>query len=386
MTPAARVAAAIAVLDEVQSGAAAEQALTRWARASRFAGSKDRAAVRDHVFDVLRIFRMAAHLGGGSNGRALMIGLLRHQGHDPAEFFTGIGHAPEALNAVELSFKAPQAPLAVQWNLPDWAVQVLQSDLCATAEETAMALQARAPVCLRINQQKTDRGKVFTELYKDGIEVTPNLLSQLALTVTGGARRIRQTAAFLEGRVELQDASSIAVTDLIPNGAHCLDICAGGGGKSLALAAQGGRDVYAYDIDPSRMNDLPARAKRAGAHIKRIASQDLARNAPYDIVLCDAPCSGSGAWRRAPQGKWTLTPERLLELTAIQDEILANAAALLAPSGTLVYATCSVFRAENEDRIERFLNQHKNWKCALSKRFDITTNGDGFFTAHLTLE
>jgi 16S rRNA (cytosine967-C5)-methyltransferase len=133
------------------------------------------------------------------------------------------------------------------------------------------------------------------------------------------------------------------------------------------------------------MSDLPARARRAGTPITLVeTAEDLARLAPFDLVLCDAPCSGSGAWRRAPQGKWLLTPDRLAQLCEMQDGILDEAARRVARDEWLVYATCSVLRCENEDRVNAFLARHPDWTCEGQKRFDISRAGDGFFTARLT--
>ncbi len=157
-----------------------------------------------------------------------------------------------------------------------------------------------------------------------------------------------------------------------------------GGGKSLAIAAQKGREVYAHDVDPNRMKDLPARATRAGSVIKQLASSQLAHAAPFDLVLCDAPCSGSGAWRRSPDAKWAFTEERLTCLIRTQSEILSEASQLIKPDGLLVYATCSVLRAENEERVETFLKENTGWKCVFQRRFNVNSLGDGFYTAHLT--
>ena len=134
------------------------------------------------------------------------------------------------------------------------------------------------------------------------------------------------------------------------------------------------------------MSDLPPRADRAGVAISLVNTDEAAAGAPYDIVLCDAPCSGSGAWRRAAEGKWTLTPERLTELTAIQDQILDTAAGLTARDGVLAYATCSLFREENEARVEAFLARNPEWKVARMDRYDVTPDGDGFFSTQLTRE
>lgn len=382
MTPGARVAAAIEVIDAMAGGLAAEQALTRWARASRFAGSKDRAAVRDHVFDLLRRRRSAAHRGGGESGRALMIGLLRDLGEEPESLFTGEGHAPAPLSAAEASEPAPPEAQGLRWNLPDWLLPEFEASLGEGAEAAALALQARAPVFLRVHLGKGSRAAARERLAAEGIETRENDLSESALTVTEGARRIRNSQAFAEGYVELQDAASQAVTDLLPPVVRALDYCAGGGGKALAMAARGAT-VLAHDADPGRMVDLPARAARAGTPIPTLTTAELPQAAPFELVLCDAPCSGSGAWRRAPEGKWRLTPEGLAALCDTQDAILDQAAALVAPGGTLAYATCSLLRCENEDRVAAFLARQEGWEATLTRRFDVSEAGDGFFTAQL---
>ncbi|MFD2739276.1 RsmB/NOP family class I SAM-dependent RNA methyltransferase [Sulfitobacter aestuarii] len=384
MTPGARVAAAIGILDQIGEGLAGEQALTRWARGSRFAGSKDRAAVRDHVFDVLRCRRSAAHFGRGEDGRALMIGMLRQSGADLPGLFNGVGHSADPLSEAELNPPGPIEDLATAWNLPDWLVPLFQQSLGEAAEPTALALQERAPITLRVNTAKTDIASSMRRLSEEGITTVENPLCASALNVTGGARKIRNSASFRDGEIEFQDAASQAVVAAIPTTGKVLDYCAGGGGKALALATQGQNRVSAHDIDPRRMSDLPARAERAAVRIRLIATDALRAHAPFDIVLCDAPCSGSGAWRRSPEGKWSLTATRLQQLTEIQDEILDRAAPLLARGGVLVYATCSVLRIENEDRVTAFLQRHPDWICSYSRRFAVDNDGDGFFTAHLT--
>lgn len=383
MTPGARVAAAIEVLHDMSDGLAAEQALTRWARRSRFAGSKDRAAIRDHVFDVLRCKRTAAHYGSGGTPRALMIGILRQQGADLDALFSAVGHAPQPITEAEAKVPMPPEDEATLWNLPDWLIPLFKEALGDDAGATALALQERAPVFLRVNIAKSDRAAAIKHLAGEGITAEANPLCDTVLTVTDGTRRIRNSKAYAEGLVELQDGASQAVVAALPAGAKLLDYCAGGGGKALAVAAQPDRSVYAHDIDPRRMADLTGRAERAGAQVTQLTTEALQAAAPFDVVLCDAPCSGSGAWRRAAEGKWTLTAARLAELTVIQDSILDSAAALLDENGTLAYATCSVLTAENENRVAAFLERHPGWSCSLQQRYAVGPTGDGFFAAHL---
>lgn len=384
MTPAARVAAAIEILDMIGDGLPAEQVLTRWGRGNRFAGSKDRAAIRDHVFDVLRVRRSAAWLGNAATGRGLMIGLLRLQGIDPATLFTGEGHAPAPLMDHEMQLPEGEMPDADAWNLPDWLTERFAEGLGDAAAETAQKLQGRAPVTLRVNVAKTNTSDAILMLKEAGVEVVENPLSATALTVVEGSRRIRNAPAYMDGFVELQDASSQAVVDALPQAGRVLDYCAGGGGKALAIAARGADAVFAHDIDVGRMRDLPLRAARAEAEITQLEGSDLATFGPYDLVLVDAPCSGSGSWRRAPEAKWRLTSEQLAQTADLQDSILDAAAALVAEGGTLVYATCSILPDENQQRVAAFLARNNGWVCTWEKTFEVSDLGDGFYSAHLT--
>ncbi|MBZ8119485.1 RsmB/NOP family class I SAM-dependent RNA methyltransferase [Roseovarius sp. LXJ103] len=384
MTPGARVAAAAEILDRITEGTPAEKALTGWARGARYAGSKDRAAVRDHVFDVLRCWRSYAALGGGETGRARMIGALREAGADLSEIYTGIGHAPEALSLQESTTGEPPVGFAA-WDLPDWIGELVQEDLGAEAESYAMALRARAPVMLRVNTARCTPEEAMAALAKDTISMAPHPIAKSSLKVIEGARKVALSDAFGNGLVELQDGSSQAAMETVPltPGTRVLDYCAGGGGKALALAARGA-SVVAWDIAAERMRDLPARAARAGVQIPVLEVPE--QGAPYDIVLCDAPCSGSGTWRRAPEAKWRLTPERLETLMALQDEVLRNAAPLVALGGRLVYATCSVFECENMQRIEAFISATPGWQLETQEIWPVSDGGDGFFVAHLLRE
>lgn len=383
MTPGARVAAAIEILDLIDEGQAVERALTSWARRSRFAGSKDRAAVRDHVFSVVRNLRSDAVRGGADTSRARMIGRLRDQGDNLDELFHGDGHAPDPLTDEERGVVAQPVAETDVWDLPDWLITEFKASLGARAADVALLLKSRAPVTLRVNIAKTTVAKATSALAGDGVEVSTNSVADTALTITEGARKLRNSEAYQEGMVELQDASSQAVIRALPAGKKVLDYCAGGGGKALAMAAQG-CDVTAHDVDFDRMRDLPDRARRADAHIRLLATDMIAPEAPFDVVLVDAPCSGSGAWRRSPEAKWNLSADRLTELTVLQDRILDEVHGFVGRSGTLVFATCSVLNAENEDRVAAFLERHSGWECTQQNRIDVSAEGDGFFHAHLT--
>lgn len=384
MTPAARLAAAIAILDQLRDGTPAERALTNWGRASRFAGSGDRAAVRDHVFDVLRCRGSFAALGGGESGRALALGLARAQGLDLASLFTGAGHAPAPLTeeeAARLAQPVPDAGALADLDWPDWLRPQLRADLGADYGAVSAQMRARAPVFLRVNLARGDRAAAQAALAAEGVATRPHPLAETALEVIEGARRIQASAAYREGLVELQDAASQAAIALVPvaAGMRVLDFCAGGGGKALALAARApAARIEAHDVDPGRMRDIPVRAARAGARISTVAPGRLGRE--YDLVLVDAPCSGSGTWRRTPEAKWRLTPERLEALCTLQVQILREAAARVAPGGRLLYMTCSLLSVENTAQAAAFARE-TGWHMDDERRFTPLDGGDGFFAA-----
>lgn len=383
MTPQARLSAAIDVLDRILAGAAAEQALTNWGRASRFAGSGDRAALRDLVFDALRCKRSFAALGGAQTGRGLVLGGLRDRGLDPAEWFTGLGHAPGVLTDADAGSEASGN---VALDCPDWLAAPLQTALGDDFAAVMQALRHRAPVFLRVNLAKTTVAQAVGALAAEGIACQLSPLAKTALEVVENARKIQASQAYLTGLVELQDAASQAVIEALPlaDGQRVLDYCSGGGGKALAMAAQARITLLAHDVDPRRMRDIPARAARAGVTIT--ITETAAIETSYDVILTDVPCSGSGSWRRDPQGKWALTEPRLATLCQIQAKILDSAARLLAAGGTLAYATCSMLNAENEDQIAQFLSRHSGWSNPVQRRFSPLQGADGFFVALLTRE
>lgn len=380
MTPAARHQAAIEVLDTILAGKPVEPALTNWGRAHRFAGSGDRHAIRDLVFAALRCKRSFAALGGGMTGRGLILGGLRAAGHDPSQIFLGPPHAPAPLGPLDEG-RAPEGAEAL--DIPDWLLPRLQAALGPDCAPALLALRQRAPVFLRVNQARITRDKAQARLAAEGIATTPHPLAAHALQVTEGERKIQTSASYLEGLVELQDASSQAVVEALTlrPGQRVLDYCAGGGGKTLALAARG-LAPDAHDAAPSRMRDLPARAARAKAKVRIV--ENPSATGPYELILIDAPCSGSGSWRRDPQGKWALTEARLAELTAIQSSILDRCVGLLAAQGTLAYATCSLLAEENEAQVAAFLTRHPAFRLTAQHRFSPLQGGDGFFLATLT--
>lgn len=378
MTPGARLSAAIAVLDRVLAGEPAEKALTNWGRASRFAGSGDRAAVRDLVFDALRRRGSAAAMGGGLTGRGLVLGLMREAGQE--ELFSGEGHAPAPPGPQE----AGRAPATDErLDLPGWLVPELRDSLGPDFAPVAEALRSRAPVFLRVNLGKTDVPGAVAALAGEGIAAEPHPLAATALEVVENARRVQASSAYLSGVVELQDASSQAVVAALPliDGMTVLDHCAGGGGKTLAMAARAKLRLFAHDAIPRRMADLPERAKRAGVKATLTDAPEAA--APYDLVLVDAPCSGSGSWRRDPEGKWRLTPEALASIEETQGSILDRVAPMLRRGGVLAYATCSLLKRENGDQSRAFLARHHGWSLQSELHLTPLQGGDGFYLAIL---
>lgn len=384
MTPGARISAAIQILDRILAGEAAEPGLLRWSRGSRFAGSGDRAAVRDLVFGALRRRETLAALGGARTGRGLMIGWLRHQGQDPAALFTGQGHAPAPLTGAETDLPAADPPPLA--DLPDWLRPAWRASLGDLAQPVAEAMGDRAPVWLRTNLARTSREDAAAALARDGIEAQPAPASPTALQVVSGERRLSQSAAYRDGLVELQDLSPQLACEALPlaRGARVLDYCAGGGGKVLALAARQPDALYfAHDAAPARMADLPARATRAGAKIT-VLPKPAGR---FDLVVADVPCSGSGTWRRTADARWRLSAGDLDRLVRLQADILGRVAGLVAPGGVLAYMTCSVLESENDFQINAFCNKHTAFSQVFSHRWTpLDHGGDGFFLALLRQE
>ena len=308
-----------------------------------------------------------------------MLGSLRGQGIDPDEIFTGEGHAPARLTEAERVAGVPDGTAAR--DLPDWLWPQFEASLGPTAEAAAAALRLRAPIMLRVNARRATREAALARLAAEGVVAQPVDIAKTALQVMDGERKITSSQCYVEGWIELQDGSSQAAMEAleVPEGARVLDYCAGGGGKALALAARVDGAFFAHDVAPQRMRDLPLRAARAGAEVCLVTQPE----GLFDVVLCDAPCSGSGTWRRSPEAKWALTPARLTELTEIQRQILSEAASLIASGGLLAYATCSVLKEENQEVINRFLSDNPEWLLRDSRHWPISETGDGFYLAQL---
>jgi 16S rRNA (cytosine967-C5)-methyltransferase len=330
-------------------GPPADALVQRYFKSRRYAGSKDRRAVRELVFRAIR--RCGER---PESGRSAMLGLADDD-DDVAGQFDGSPHGPAPREPAEVAAPASYVPAWVQPILLD----------LVTANEWP-ALLERAPLDLRVNAARTTREAMLRSF--DGAE--PTRLSPWGLRLAADTK-VDDHPAFADGLVEVQDEGSqlIALACRPEGGMGILDLCAGAGGKSLALASAAPKaEIIASDTNRTRLAQLPTRAERAGTAIAvrlldggREATQLADLEGQCDVVLIDAPCSGSGTWRRNPEGRWRLTPERLDRLVKLQRRLLDIAVPLVKPGGALVYATCSIIRAEGADQARNFLGRHSSW-------------------------
>jgi 16S rRNA (cytosine967-C5)-methyltransferase len=385
MTPAARLQAAIEILGQ-DTSQPLERQLKAWFRARRFAGSSDRRAIAERLYAIYRQRAHFAHRMESDAPRALAIASLLAEGEDPVGYFTG-GYGPEPLTEAERAQIAapPKSPTPhMEGEYPNWLEGELRRAFGPRLPEEMAAFQQRAPVDVRVNSLKAARDDVLARLREDGIEAVA--LPDLPLAIRCPPNSpLTAHPLFVEGAFEIQDAAAQAAVlfcEAKP-GMRVLDLAAGAGGKALALAAamENKGEVIACDVRTEALTELERRARRAGAHIIRSQLLGTPPEGPFDLVLVDAPCSGSGTWRRQPELKWRLTPERLAERIALQDQLLDQAAGR---GERLVYATCSILPCENEDRTAAFLARHpyftrKRDYCASPAR----SGTDGFYAALL---
>lgn len=354
MTPQARVQAAIELLDEIivaarEGGAAADTLIARYFKTRRYAGSKDRRAVRDHVYAAIR--RSGDR---PTSGRAAMIGLARDD-TELVGLFDGAPHGPAPITADEAATSANP--------VPSW----LGASISALGDNEATALLERAPLDLRVNRLKATREAVLAEIP----EASAMAHSRDGIRLPEGFP-VESHPHWLDGSIEIQDEGSQLIAEVcgaVP-GMTIVDLCAGAGGKTLALAADMGGEgrLIACDTVKSRLDRLPPRAARAGATGIELRLLDGGREqekladlaGQADIVLVDAPCSGTGTWRRNPEARWRLTSERLTALNALQARIIDLAVPLLRPGGVLVYAVCSVLDSEGKDQVAALLKRHSS--------------------------
>ncbi len=382
MTPAARLAAAIEVLDAIAlRRTPADVELKAWAKTRRFAGSGDRRAIAERVYAVLRARARLSWRMGADDGRALVLGsLVELDGLSPPDIdglFGGEGHAPPPVTDAERErFTAvlDTPPDEIAAGVPAFVGLALTAQFGADAAAEAQALIGdRAPVDLRVNTLRGDVAAAMRLLAVDGIkpEATPFAALGLRLPPARYAD-VQDTRAFKTGWVEVQDEASQIAASLsgAAPGMTVIDWCAGGGGKTLALAAMmaGEGTLLALDVDAKRLAALAPRLDRAGAfaNIRQLKRDYLDSGTPgevphADLVFVDAPCSGSGTWRRHPEAAWRLTPEAVTRLAALQLRILTAAANRVKRGGRLAYATCSVLHEENGAVADLFLSRHPDF-------------------------
>jgi 16S rRNA (cytosine967-C5)-methyltransferase len=382
MIPAARVAAAIEILADIeQRRRPAADCVKDWGIAHRFAGSGDRSAIASLIYDALRRKASSAWIMGEEGARAIMIGALKQsRGLSRAEIarlFNGEGHAPALLSAQEeerLDHGAlDDAPTHVRGDYPEWLSAAFEASFGEGAANEGRALAERAPVDLRVNALKADRDKALALLSHLSPIATPfsSFGLRIAITPEGRGPALAAEPAYAKGLIEVQDEGSqlAALLSGAKPGAQVLDLCAGAGGKSLALAAMMNNQgqIYATDSDGRRLMPIFDRLERAGVRNVQVrapkGTQDILSDltARCDLVFVDAPCSGSGAWRRNPDAKWRMRPGALEQRMKDQSQTLREAAKFVKPGGRLVYVTCSVLRAENEDQIDAFLHAHSDF-------------------------
>lgn len=385
MTPAARLAAAAAVLDSIAQGRQpAEAVLKAWGQQNRFAGSKDRRAVADRVYRVLRArARLSWIMGGREDGRALVIGSLAALDGLALEeieaLHTGEGYGPRPLSKQErlrIMAGGGELPGWVAAGLPGFVVEDFRATFGERwAEEARELMQPRAPIDLRVNTARTTLEAVEAELVAAGLTSTRAPHSPVGLRLPSEPPpNIQALDAFRQGRVEIQDEGSQIVCALAgaAPGMTVVDYCAGGGGKTLGLgqAMAGEGRLIASDVLQKRLDNIRPRLARAGleAELRLIGPngggmEDL--NDRADLVFVDAPCSGSGIWRRHPEDAWRLTPEEVERLHALQVRILGQAAKLVKPGGRLAYVTCSMLSRENEATADVFEAAHPGFKAVI---------------------
>lgn len=387
MTPSARLAAAIELLEamEAESGRPADMVASSFLKARRYIGSKDRKAISERVWGILRRrarldwWLARTDLAAWPRNR-LLADLALHDRLTPeqvAALFAGEGYGTGKLSPDEWALLQGltgrdlfhhDMPAWVRGEYPDWLEPALAAAFGLRLAIEMGALRDEAPVDLRVNSLAVDRDGALARLAADGLAATPTPLSPVGLRLPARTQLATQTA-FREGLVEVQDEGSQLVSllaDARPGQAVC-DYCAGAGGKTLALAAAMGNKgrLLALDVSAPRSERAAERLRRAGIHnvTRRLLGPAndrwLRRQAAgFDRVLVDAPCSGSGTWRRNPDAKWRLTADRIDEMTALQADILDRAARLVKPGGRLIYVTCSLLQVENETQVAAFLDRH----------------------------
>lgn len=376
-----RLRAAIEVLEEMAAHKRpASESLKDWGLKHRFAGAGDRAAIGNLVYDALRRRTWHSYLMGADTPRAIVLSVaVREWGEDPAQLaaaFTIDKFGPDPLNDDEIASlnraQGTDAPDEARAGVPEWTLEKFKAAFGQDWIEEATAMGERPSLDLRVNKLRGSPERAIKSLARFKPEMAPYLSH--AIRLLAGPRDARTPnvsadEAYLKGWVEIQDLGSQIVSALVgaSAGAQILDFCAGGGGKTLAMAADMDNkgQIFAYDADRSRLAPIYDRLKRAGARNVQVrppkedALSDL--EGRMDKVVVDAPCTGSGTWRRRPDAKWRLTPDQLEARCLEQAEILRAAANHVKPGGELIYITCSLFPEENEQQVRRFLAEDSSF-------------------------
>jgi 16S rRNA (cytosine967-C5)-methyltransferase len=388
MTPSARLSAAIEVFAEIEARQRpATDALKDWGLSHRFAGSSDRAAIAGLVYDALRRKSSSAWLMGETSPRAAVLGMLRRErGLDDAAiaaFCNGACYAPAPLSETETTALAAGslagAPAHIEGDYPEWLDAHLARVFGEERAAEGAALASRAPLDLRVNTLAAERDDALAKL--EHLKAEPTRWSPIGMRIRLAAEAkspaIHAEPIFLKGRIEIQDEGSqlAALLARAKPGEHVIDLCAGAGGKTLALAAamENRGQIYATDLDKRRLAPIHVRLARAGARNVQVRTPGGARakigadngdgvladlNGRADLVMIDAPCTGTGAWRRNPDAKWRVRPGALAERIKEQEAVLERAVPLVKPGGRIAYVTCSVLAEENGDRIGAFTARH----------------------------
>lgn len=403
MREAGRIAAAMEVLSAIHTHhQPAKDALRDWGKTHRFAGSGDRAWISGLVLDSLRYRASSAYRFGADTPRAWVLGALsRDWGYDSAKLaaaFDGDEHAPEALSADEAHAMdtplAEDAPLHAHAEIPEWLAPVFEAAYGGDAVQEGQGMTQRAPVDLRVNQAKVEPEKalhaVRQKLNAEPGELIKGTIRIIPKDATAKAAPADAIPAYGRGWVEVQDMGSqiVALAAGACQGQQVLDYCAGAGGKTLALASlmgEGGQ-IYAWDLDWRRLRAIWPRLKRADVRNVQVRDGKEAEAlselvGKMDLVYVDAPCSGSGTWRRRPDTKWKLTERAIERRMEEQGEVLEKASRYVKPGGRMVYVTCSVLPQENEAPIARFLEAHPEFQPrpaieAIRETGELTEQGD----------
>ncbi len=405
MTPAARLQMAIDILEGLEkTSQPTDRFLKSWFRIRRFAGSKDRRAIAEQVFAAQRRRAQLSHRMGSDTPRARIIAAALESGEDIAALFSG-GYGPAPLTDAEqvaIAATPPPAPDWVTGEYPLWLESELKRVFGDDLPGEMAAFIERAPTDIRVNTLKASREEVLASL---GIDATPTRFAPHGIRISGDATGLSKSPLFESGAFEFQDEAAQIASVLCgaQPGMRVLDLAAGAGGKSLALAAamQNQGEIIACDVRGEALFELEKRSQRAGVTIIKTLPLDHGQpTGEFDLVLVDAPCSGTGTWRRQPELRWRMTPGWLAALTETQDKLLDQAASLVRPGGRLIYATCSVLPAENQDRMEALrqpgftpINLAQEWGPSpppgLGPDFRASpakTGTDGFYCAGLRRE